>query len=89
MNMHLAFADRKNGLVPVAYDHPDLEPILGETYGIIVFQEAVMRIATDLCGFTLAEADELLSAGLVDVMPATPVATVESCSMGPPPIGTR
>jgi DNA polymerase III subunit alpha len=62
MDMHLAFADRKNGLEAIAFDHPDLEPILGETYGVIVYQEQVMQIATDLCGFTMAEADALRKA---------------------------
>jgi DNA polymerase III subunit alpha len=61
-SMHIAFADRKNGLEPVAFDHADLEPILGETYGVIVYQEQVMQIATDLCGFSLAEADALRKA---------------------------
>jgi len=62
MDMHITFADRKNGLEEVAYDHPDLEPILGETYGVVVYQESVMRIATDLCGFTMSEADQLRKA---------------------------
>ncbi len=62
MDMHLAFADRKNGLEDVSFDHPDLEPILGETHGVIVYQEQVMQIATDLCGFTMAEADALRKA---------------------------
>ncbi len=62
MDMHLAFANRKNGLEDVAFDHPDLEPILGETHGVIVYQEQVMKIATDLCGFTMAEADALRKA---------------------------
>jgi DNA polymerase III subunit alpha len=62
MDMHLTFADRKNGREAIAFDHPDLEPILGETYGVIVYQEQVMQIATDLCGFTMAEADALRKA---------------------------
>jgi DNA polymerase III subunit alpha len=62
MNMHIAFADRKNGLEAATFDHPDLEPILGETHGVIVYQEQVMKIATDLCGFTMAEADALRKA---------------------------
>jgi DNA polymerase III subunit alpha len=62
MNMHTAFADRKNGLEDVSHDHADLEAILGETYGVIVYQEQVMQIATDLCGFTMAEADALRKA---------------------------
>jgi len=61
-SMHITFADRKNGLEEVSYDHPDLEPILGETHGVIVYQEQVMKIATDLCGFSLAEADALRKA---------------------------
>jgi DNA polymerase III subunit alpha len=62
MDMHLTYANRKNGLEPVSFDHVDLEPVLGETHGVIVFQEQVMRIATDLCGFTMAEADALRKA---------------------------
>jgi DNA polymerase III subunit alpha len=62
MDMHIAFADRKNGLEQVSFDHPDLEPILGETHGVIVYQEQVMRIATDLSGFSMAEADALRKA---------------------------
>jgi DNA polymerase III subunit alpha len=62
MDMHVAYADRKNGQAAVAYDHPDLEPILGDTYGVIVYQEQVMRIATDLAGFTMSDADGLRKA---------------------------
>lgn len=62
MDMHNAFADRKNGLEQVSFDHPDLEPILGETYGVIVYQEQVMKIATDLSGFSMSEADALRKA---------------------------
>ncbi len=62
MNMHIAYADRKNGLEKVIYDHDDLEPILGDTYAVIVYQEQVMKIATDLCGFTMADADGLRKA---------------------------
>jgi DNA polymerase III subunit alpha len=62
MDMHITFANRKNGLEEVSYDHPDLEPILGDTYAVIVYQEQVMQIATDLCGFTMAEADALRKA---------------------------
>ncbi len=62
MDMHIAFADRKNGLEAVTHDHPDLEAVLGETHGVIVYQEQVMKVATDLCGFTMAEADALRKA---------------------------
>ncbi|MFW5933246.1 MAG: DNA polymerase III subunit alpha, partial [Actinomycetota bacterium] len=62
MDMHNAFADRKNGLQAVSFDHRDLEPILGETYGVIVYQEQVMKIATDISGFSMSEADALRKA---------------------------
>ncbi len=53
------FIARKHGLSPVTYDFPELEPILTETYGIVVYQEQVMQIAHRLAGFTLGEADLL------------------------------
>src|SRR5262249_42517631 len=53
------FFHRKKGLVKVEYLHPRLEPILKNTYGIILYQEQVMRIAKDLAGFTLGQADIL------------------------------
>ncbi|MFT6803493.1 MAG: DNA polymerase-3 subunit alpha [Nitriliruptoraceae bacterium] len=62
MDMHLTYAERKNGLESVTYDHADLEAILGDTYGVIVYQEQVMKIATDLAGFTMADADGLRKA---------------------------
>jgi len=53
------FIDCKHGRRKVEYLHPKLEPILAETYGVIVVQEQVMRIARDLAGFSLAKADEM------------------------------
>lgn len=53
------FIDRKQGRIPVTYPHPSLEPILEETYGVIVYQEQVMKIASEFAGFTLGEADIL------------------------------
>jgi len=53
------FIDRKRGRTPIAYPHPDLEPILAETYGAIVYQEQVMQIASRMAGFTLGQADVL------------------------------
>lgn len=53
------FIDRKYGRQRVTYLHPKLEPILQETYGIIVYQEQVIRIANQLAGMSLAEADIL------------------------------
>lgn len=43
----------------IQYDHPKLEPVLKETYGIILYQEQVMRIVSELAGFSLAKADLL------------------------------
>ncbi len=53
------FIRRKHGESPIEYLHPSLQPILRETYGVILYQEQVMRIASDLAGFTMGEADLL------------------------------
>lgn len=53
------YIDRKHGLEEVIYDHPDLEQILGNTYGVIVYQEQVMQISQVLAGYTLGGADML------------------------------
>ncbi len=60
--MHLVFINRKLGRERVRYPHPALEEILAPTYGVITYQEQVMRIANVLAGFTLAEADVLRKA---------------------------
>ncbi|MFD0679563.1 MULTISPECIES: DNA polymerase III subunit alpha [unclassified Paenibacillus] len=49
----------KHGELEVEYPHPLLEPILGDTYGIIVYQEQIMQIASKMAGFSLGEADLL------------------------------
>ena len=53
------FIKRKHGAIPIVYDHPLLEQILKDTYGIIVFQEQIMKIVNVLAGFSLAKADSL------------------------------
>lgn len=53
------FIKRTHKEVAITYLHPALEPILKPTYGVIIYQEQVMRIASDLAGFTLGEADLL------------------------------
>ena len=53
------FVRRKRGEEPIEYPHPILEPILRDTYGVIVYQEQVMQIANVMAGFTLGEADLL------------------------------
>lgn len=60
--MHDEFVERKNGRVPVTYPLPELEPILKETYGVIVYQEQVMNIASVLADYSMAEADNLRQA---------------------------
>mgnify|MGYP000874016934 FL=1 len=63
---HTNYALRKNGLQEIVPIHPELkealEPILGATYGLIVYQEQVMKIATDLAGFSMGKADALRKA---------------------------
>src|SRR5437773_5999086 len=53
---------RRHGQTKVTYEHPALEPILSGTYGVMVYQEQVMQIASALAGFTLGEADILRKA---------------------------
>ena len=60
--MHNDYADRKNGRQVVSYDHPDLEAILGETSGLMIYQEDIMRVATLIAGFSMTEADDLRKA---------------------------
>ncbi len=61
-NMHNDYADRKNGRKPITYLHPDLEEVLGDTYGLMIYQESVMRVAQKVAGYSLAEADNLRKA---------------------------
>jgi DNA polymerase-3 subunit alpha len=66
-----SFIKRKNGLEPVSFAHPLMESALGTTYGVLVYQEQVMQISRDVCGFTGGEADTLRKAigkKKVDVM---------------------
>lgn len=53
------FIDRKHGRQHIDYYHKDLEPILRDTYGVIVYQEQIMQIASKMAGFSLGEADLL------------------------------
>jgi DNA polymerase-3 subunit alpha len=56
------FIKRKHNLIPIKYEHPKLEAILKETYGIMVYQEQIMQAASILAGFSLAQADILRKA---------------------------
>src|SRR5499427_8922528 len=57
-----AYIARKQGREPIEYLHPRLEPILSDSYGVIIYQEQVMMAARELAGFTLSQADILRSA---------------------------
>ena len=57
--MHNEFTDRANSRKEIEYLHADLEDILNETYGVILYQEQVMQIAEKIAGFNLQEADNL------------------------------
>jgi DNA polymerase-3 subunit alpha len=61
-NMHNDYADRKNGRKQITYLHPDLEELLSDTYGLMIYQESVMRVAQKFAGYSLAEADNLRKA---------------------------
>ena len=62
VNMHYDYADRKNGRKPVEYFHPDAEEVLDDTFGLMIYQESVMRVAQRFAGYSLAEADNLRKA---------------------------
>ena len=62
VNMHYDYADRKNARKPVEYFHPDAEDLLADTFGLMIYQESVMRVAQKFAGYSLAEADNLRKA---------------------------
>jgi DNA polymerase-3 subunit alpha len=77
------FIARKNGRVDIKYDHPSLEPILKDTYGIIVYQEQIMRICSNIAGFSLAKADSLrraISKKNPEVMMAARNGFIDGCA---------
>ena len=61
-NMHNDYADRKNGRKPVTCMHPDLEEVLADTQGLMIYQEKLMRVAQRFAGYSLEEADNLRKA---------------------------
>ena len=58
-NMLHAYLKRRQGIEPVTYPHPTLEPVLKRTMGVPLFQEQLLKMAMDIAGFTGAEAEEL------------------------------
>jgi DNA polymerase-3 subunit alpha len=89
MQMIDDFIKRRHGQTRVSYEVPQLEPILQGTYGIMVYQEQVMQIASALAGYTLGEADILRKAmgkKKADVMAAQKQKFLEGChARGVPP----
>ena len=61
-NWHNEYADRKNGRKPITYPHPALEELLKPTYGLMVYQEQLMRVSQQLAGYSLEDADNLRKA---------------------------
>ena len=61
-NMHRDYPELKNGRKELTYLHPDLEAILKDTYGLMLYQESVMRVAQRFAGYSLEEADNLRKA---------------------------
>lgn len=59
MDLIPLFLEGKKNLANIKYLHPDLKPILSETYGVLVYQEQVMEIAHQIAGYTMSEADNL------------------------------
>jgi DNA polymerase-3 subunit alpha len=61
-NTHNHYADRKNSRQEVVYDHDDLRGVLDETYGLMIYQEDIMRVAQRIAGYSMTEADNLRKA---------------------------
>jgi DNA polymerase-3 subunit alpha len=59
MRMLDDYVTRKHGQTAIAYNHPALEPILRDTYGVMLYQEQVIQIAHEIAGFTMPQADNL------------------------------
>jgi DNA polymerase-3 subunit alpha len=62
VNMHNDYADIKNGRKEITYDHPDAKEILEETFGLMIYQELMMRMSQQFAGYSLADADNLRKA---------------------------
>ncbi len=61
-NVHNDYADRKNDRQVVSYDHDDLREVLNETYGLMIYQEDIMRVSQRIAGYSMTEADNLRKA---------------------------
>jgi DNA polymerase-3 subunit alpha len=77
------FVKRKRGEAPIQYLHPKLEKVLKNSYGVAIYQEQVMQMASELAGFSMAEADNLrraMSKKKADVMAKVRASFVEGCA---------
>jgi DNA polymerase-3 subunit alpha len=93
-NMHNDYADRKNNRKPITYLHPEMQEILGDTYGLMIYQESLMRVAQRFAGYSLEEADNLRKAcgkKIRELMAKEREAFVSSCERTgyPKELGTR
>src|SRR5256886_14240741 len=59
MELIADFIERRHGRAKITYEHPAMEKFTRETYGIMVYQEQIMQIASEMAGFTMGEADIL------------------------------
>ncbi len=81
-NMHNDYADRKNGRKPIEQLHPDAEEILGDTYGLMIYQEQMMRMSQKFADYSLADADNLRKAAgkkIRELMAKEKTKFVEGC----------
>jgi DNA polymerase-3 subunit alpha len=81
-NMHRDYPELKNKRKVLTYLHPDLETVLGDTYGLMLYQESVMRVAQRFAGYSLEEADNLRKAcgkKIRSLIAAERVKFVEGC----------
>ena len=72
MRMLNDYVKRKHGHTSITYDHPALEPILKDTYGVMLYQEQVIQIAHEIAGFSMPQADNLrriMGKKIIDQMP--------------------
>ena len=82
MNMHNDYADRKNGRQAIELLHDDAAEMLSGTYGLMIYQESMMRIAQKFAGYSLEEADNLRKAcgkKIREVMAKEKVGFIEGC----------
>jgi len=81
-DMHVAYADRKNGREPVSFFHQDAEDVLGPTYGLCVYQEQLVKLAQRFAGYSPSAGDslrKLVGKKLIDKMSAEKDVFIQGC----------